>query len=303
MQQIDLPSPVPPKASVLQGRDPAPSRTAYRLTRLWLTPFFRRMLRIGVPAAVLAVAGFALFGDATQREALMTEYRDIRRWVEQRPEFMVNLLAVDGASTVVAEQVRAILPDDFPVSSFDLDLEALRTEIEALDPVARAQVRVRSGGVLQVAVEERLPAVLWRGPEGLSVLDRTGHRVHLVTNRADQPDLPLIAGLDADGAVPEALALFAVVHPLDDRLRGLQRRGARRWDVVLDRDQVLQLPERNPVPALRSILALNAAQDLLTRDITHIDLRNPRRPTVRLAPEAVSELRRIRSIETERAVQ
>jgi cell division protein FtsQ len=93
------------------------------------------------------------------------------------------------------------------------------------------------------------------------------------------------------------LALFAAADPGRDRLRGLHRRGERRWDLVLDREQVIQLPENNPVPVLESLMALDKAQDLMSRHVTHIDLRNGRRPTVRLAPEAVEELRHIKSLE------
>jgi len=35
-------------------RDPAPSRWAYRLNRLWLTPLFRRLVLRGLPALLLA---------------------------------------------------------------------------------------------------------------------------------------------------------------------------------------------------------------------------------------------------------
>jgi cell division protein FtsQ len=48
--------------------------------------------------------------------------------------------------------------------------------------------------------------------------------------------------------------------------------GERRWDVVLDRDQRILLPETEPGRALERVLALDQAQDLLDRDVT-VDLR------------------------------
>ena len=44
--------------------------------------------------------------------------------------------------------------------------------------------------------------------------------------------------------------------------------GERRWDVVLDRDQRILLPETGPVPALERVIALDKAEHLLDRDIT-----------------------------------
>ena len=37
-------------------RDPAPSRWAYRMQRLWLTPIFRVTMRVGLPAFVVTLA-------------------------------------------------------------------------------------------------------------------------------------------------------------------------------------------------------------------------------------------------------
>ena len=278
-------------------RDPAPSRMSYRMQRLWLTPFFRKTLRVGLPVicVVGAVGGFLT--SEIRRDTIYEMYHEARRSIEQRPEFMVNMMAIDGASALLSAEIRGHVLIDFPASSFDLDLEALRQQLEALDPVARVTVRIRTGGVLQVDVTERLPRLVWRSPDGLMTLDGEGHKVRDLGTRSVQAHLPLIAGGGADTAAAQALALFAAAEPVSDRLRGLHRRGDRRWDVVLDRDQVIQLPEQNPVPVLESLMALDKAQDLMSRHVTHIDLRNGRRPTVRLAPEALEELRHIRSIE------
>ncbi|WP_313350681.1 cell division protein FtsQ/DivIB, partial [Paracoccus sp. (in: a-proteobacteria)] len=69
------------------------------------------------------------------------------------------------------------------------------------------------------------------------MLDKTGHRVASVTSREVRGDLPIIAGEGADRAAPEALALIDAAGPILPRLRGLERMGERRWDVVLDRGQ------------------------------------------------------------------
>lgn len=62
--------------------------------------------------------------------------------------------------------------------------------------------------------------------------------------------------------------------------------------MVLDREQRIMLPEADPVTALKRVVALDLAQDLLSRDISHVDFRNVRRPVLRRAAtleEAVFE--------------
>ncbi|MBV7409372.1 cell division protein FtsQ/DivIB [Maritimibacter sp. DP1N21-5] len=276
-------------------RDPAPSRWAYRIHRMWLTPFYRILLRVGLPVFLVAAVTFGYISNPANRTAITDKVADVRESIEGRPEFAVKLMAIEGASPVVDGAVRDLLPIDFPVSSFDLDLDAMQARVASLDVIEHVSLRVRPGGVLEVSVTEREPAVLWRRAGGIDMLDATGHRVASVTERAARPELPMIAGQGADERVREALAILDAAGPITPRIRGLVRIGERRWDIVLDRGQTIQLPEVAPVAALEQVLALDEAQDLLGRDITTVDMRTPARPTLRMTEPAVAELRTIRS--------
>ncbi len=288
-----------PLTSSAPRRDPAPSRIAYRLQRLWLTPLFRLLVRAGLPMVLVAGAASWYLAQPENREALMAQVAELRRSIEARPEFMVRLMVIEGASDSVADDIREILPVDFPVSSFDLDLQAMRERIEELDAVARADLRIRSGGVLEIRIVERQPAAVWRVHGDLELLDAEGRRVAVLESRLERPDLPLLVGVGAERAVPEALALLEAAAPVRERIRGLVRVGERRWDLVLDRDQRIMLPERDPVQALLQVMALNEAQELLARDITVVDMRIPARPTLRLSETAIEELRTLRRVKTE----
>jgi len=271
-------------------RDPAPSRMAYRLNRLMLTPRFRRFLRYGLPTLVVA-AGVAFWAsDQTRRDAATDRLAELRSQIEERPEFMVHMMDVEDASETVAAEIRARLPIDYPVSSFDLDLDDLRVEVETLDAVASASVQIRRGGVLSVVVRERVPVLIWRQDEELKLLDAEGHRVASIETRSDRSDLPLVVGLGAGDHVTEALGIFSASKVFSARTRGLLRVGERRWDVVLDRNQRIMLPEDDPTRALAKVIALNEAQDLLARDIAAIDFRNPRRPVLRLTNNAIEAM-------------
>ena len=273
-----------------EKRDPAPSRLSYKIERLWLTPLFRLGVRVGLPFALAFSVGALWLSDAGRRDAFRLAYENVRTSIQERPEFMVRMMAIAGASEPVDRAIRSMLPVELPVSSFQLDLEAMRATVEQIDAVASADLHVRKKGVLQITVTERQPEILWRSAYGLEMLDRTGHRVATLLDRAARPELPVIAGEGADAHVDEALQLFAAAGPLGPRVRGLIRIGERRWDVVLDRDQRVLLPEDDPVSALQRVAALDAAQDLMARNLTMMDLRNPARPTVRLAAPATELL-------------
>ena len=272
-------------------RDPAPSRLAFRLQRLWLTPVVRAVTRIGVPTFVVVLGLGLWLGDQGRRADLLAQYEDIKLTIENRPEFRVSTLEVDGASAEVEGAVRAMLPVGLPASRFAIDLDAYRAAISRLDAVKSVALVVRPGGTLSAHVTEREPVILWRTPVGIEMLDETGHRTASLTRRDARPDLPLLAGEGADAAVPEALEILAAAQPILSRARGLVRVGERRWDLVLDRDQRIMLPAENPVRAVERMLALDAAEDLLSRDFTRLDLRNETRPTIRLSAHALEAYR------------
>ena len=277
-------------------QDPAPSRLRYRMQRLMLTPLFRRALHVGLPLTGIVLVTLVAFGTADRREAIADKVADIRQQIETRPEFMLGAMAIDGASTDVSDDIREVLSLDLPVSSFHIDLDAMRIAIRELPAVRDASLRVRSGGILQIDVTERVPVVIWRTRDGLELLDEDGIAVRAALFREDHADLPLVAGEGAERAVPQALQLLRAAGPLGTRLRGLVRVGERRWDVVLDRGQRILLPEEMPVQALERAIALDQAQDLLGRDVAVVDFRQSQRPTVRMGAPATDEWWKVREI-------
>ncbi|MCU0815323.1 MAG: cell division protein FtsQ/DivIB [Cypionkella sp.] len=289
MQPMSAPRRHAPTAAL--RRDPAPTKWAYRMQRLWLTPLFRFGFRFGLPVVLLAGTVALVLVDEGRRAAITATVDDLRTQFQNRPEFMVNLVSVEGASPELADAVRARLNLTLPLSSFDIDLVAAQARIQELDAVERADLMVRAGGILEVQVTERVPAVLWRTEFTVEMLDATGHRVASLAARGDRPDLPLIAGEGADAATPEALALISAAEPILPRLRGLVRVGERRWDLVLDRDQRILLPADRPVQALERLIALDQAQDLLGRDVLTVDLRISHRPVLRMAANALNQRR------------
>lgn len=274
-------------------RDPAPSRWGYRYQRLMLTPGFRKLLRVGLP--VLLIGGLVAGWTAREanRQMLADAYADMKTQIQQREEFMVKVMAVDGADDALQSDIRTVLPVEFPVSSFDLDLEDMRQTVAALPAVADAALRVRPGGILQVTVTQRQPVAVFRSPEGLKLIDGEGVLIQNIMARADRADLPLITGDGAREALNEGLKLYEVAGPLRQRMRGVVRMGERRWDVILETGQRILLPTDNPVVAYERVVALDQAQDLLDRDVTVVDMRHPDRPTLRMTQNAVANLRQI----------
>lgn len=272
-------------------RDPAPSLLAYRLSRLWLSPRFRLVVLYLLPTVLALLLLWSLATRPGVAESVEEGWTALRDRFRERPEFLLSGLVVHGGSDELRAGVAEVVGLAFPVSSLAIDLPGIRARVEALSAVASAQVSVGEGNRLVVRLVERVPvAILRRGAE-LRLVDPEGHAVARIEARAVRPDLPLLIGEGAERAVPEALALLAAAAPVAPRIRALVRVGERRWDLVLDRDQRILLPEAEPLAALERVMALDRAEKLLARDAFRIDLRDGARPVLRLGPDALEALR------------
>jgi cell division protein FtsQ len=276
--------------------DPAPSRLRYRLSRLARRKSLRKAVRLLTMPLIIAGVGWWLAGQGALWVEVERMVLDARRSLEERPEFAVTRLEILGASEELEAELRGMLATRIPASSLALALDDIRREVEASPRVATAQATVAPGGALVVQLTERVPVALWRVGGKLKLIDKTGVVIAFADSRADRLDLPLIVGAGAERAVGEALALHQFARPLWPRLRGLVRVGERRWTVALDRGQVIYLPEKAPDAALSQAISLDYSDDLLSRDVAVIDLRNPARPVLRLTDEAMFELLRIRAL-------
>jgi cell division protein FtsQ len=240
--------------------------------------------------AVLVVA--LLWLSSEQHRALVAaKYDAMMDAVRERPEFMVTAVQITGADRALTAAISEVARIDLPVSSFDLDVDALRAKVTDLTAVRAAQVKVNPGGTLEIAVVQRTPVAVWRFADGLRLIDDEGVMTGMIAERADRSDLPLIAGDGAKDAIDEALQLFAAAAPIAPRVRGLVRMGERRWDMVLDNDLRVLLPTGHPVQALERVIALQQAQEMLDRDVAVVDMRLGDRPTLRLNPVAAAALR------------
>ena len=285
------------RALIRPPSDPAPSRLSYRLTRIWLRPGVRRMVNVGVPA-LAGVLGLWTFAAELELRARLTGLAgDLREAILHQPQFVVSRIEVPNVSDDLAEAVRIAAFVNLPISSLELSVSSVRARIEALDAVEAARVRVLPSGILRVEAVERVPVVVWRTGERLFLLDGDGVRVAEIDGRLRRPDLPLIAGSGAELHVSEALQLIQIAEPIEDRVRGLARIGERRWDLVLDRSQTILLPEVDASASLRRVVEMHSVHSLLDRDVQVVDMRDPRRPMLRLGSHASEEFARSNTID------
>ena len=271
--------------------DPAPSRVAYRVMRLLLIPRLRLIFTLGFPSLLIFCATLGLFININVWENISAIKKDLKLAFVERPEFMIKVASIDGSSDELANEIREILPLDFPVSYFDLDIKYLHKVVNEIPAVASAAIKISAGGVLQINVAEKSPAFIWRKGNVMSVIDETGSFIRIANSRVDYPKLPLVVGEAADLAVSEISSLMQANEYFKDHVRAFIRVGERRWDLILENNVRIMLPQREFLAAFDRLMLMNEAGSLLSGRLSNIDMRLVVRPTVRVDTVSVDPLK------------
>lgn len=279
------------RQKVRRNIDPAPSRVAYRIMRLLLIPRLRLIFTLGFPSLLIFCATLGLFININVWENISAIKKDLKLAFVERPEFMIKVASIDGSSDELANEIREILPLDFPVSYFDLDIKYLHKVVNEIPAVASAAIKISAGGVLQINVAEKSPAFIWRKDNVMSVIDETGSFIRIANSRVDYPKLPLVVGEAADLAVSEISSLMQANEYFKDHVRAFIRVGERRWDLILENNVRIMLPQREFLAAFDRLMLMNEAGSLLSGRLSNIDMRLVVRPTVRVDTVSVDPLK------------
>ena len=276
--------------SLKRNIDPAPSIISYRLMRLMLIPRLRLILTLGIPSLVIICGTLVLLLNINLHENIEALKKDLKHALVERPEFMIKVASVDGASDELAHEIREIMPLDFPVSYFDLDIKYLHKVLNDIPAVASAAIKVTVSGVLQIDISERTPAFIWRKDDVISVIDEKGKFIRLATSRLDYPELPLVIGEAANLSIADISSLMEDNQYFLDQVRAFVRVGERRWDLVLDNNLRIMLPQTEFLAAFDRLMLMSQSGSLFSNQLSSIDMRLVERPTVRVGAASVDRL-------------
>lgn len=196
--------------------------------------------------------------------------------------FTVARIAVSGNRRTPAESVRAALGAKAGASMFGFDIYAARERILRLPWVAKAEVRRRYPGDLEVRIVEKHPFARWQGPRGVYVVTREGG---LITKHGVEAfhALPLLAGEGAPGRADRILATIARHPEVARHIAVYQYQSGRRWNLILTDGVVVKLPEEGWADQIGDLAQLIVKKKFLDYDVTEIDLRGDSHYFVRKA--------------------
>lgn len=173
-----------------------------------------------------------------------------------------------------------------------VDLSEVRARLLAYPWVKDARVSRRLPDKLLIDIVEREPGAIWQNHGQLMLIDPSGVPLEPVSRDA-MPDLPLLIGDGANGQEPARRELMDSAPALKPLVRAATWVGNRRWDIIFDTGEKLQLPEgeKEAKQALKTFAEKDGAYRLLGRGNLGFDMRDPdnlviRRPAAIGVPAA-----------------
>ncbi len=197
---------------------------------------------------------------------------------------------VDGRVRTSQQALREQLGITVGQPVLAVDTNAVRRRLERLTWIDQASVVRLLPDSIYVRLIERQPLALWQREGRFSLVDRTGAVIEGVAPGAEDRDLRVLVGEGAPRRAADLFALLSTEPALSERVVAATWVGDRRWNLRLDNDIDVLLPEHDVLGAWRLLAAKARDEALLDRAISVIDLRFlPDRIRLRLDPAVLED--------------
>ena len=199
--------------------------------------------------------------------------------------FSIQAIQLSGQRETTEFEILEELEIPNGSSLLTFDAAAARARLQRNPWVRDVSVQKFYPGTLKVSLQERVPYALWQRGKVVSIIDRDGT---VISDEVKEryANLPLVVGHGAQKQAPQILAELDAVPELRSRVRALVLIAERRWNLVLENNITVRLPEEGAEDAMRYLVRLDQEKGLLSRDITAVDLRLKDRIVVKLAKDA-----------------
>lgn len=239
----------------------------------------------------LLIAFFAATGAYGAHEGgripeVMESGRDLGDAVANLAGFRIRAVNLSGQNHVTPSEILATAGIKATSSLPLLDAEAARARLESLAWIKRATVQKFYPDRVDIQLVEREGFALWQKDGKINVIARDGTVIAPYSDDPRYVRLPIVVGDGAEKHVVEIVEALDLVPGVRSQVRAAIRVGDRRWTLKMVNGIDVRLPEKDLNGSLAQLAVLDRDKQLLSRDITIVDLRLPDRISVRLSDAA-----------------
>jgi cell division protein FtsQ len=270
-----------------------PSRFTLFMRRAFVRLSEPPLRRIGITLLVVLFVGTGTYGAVRggHAEAFGAALHEAGDSVARGFGFGIVQADVRGTRYLSREEILENAGVTPQTSLLLLNADGVRAALKRDPRVAEATVRKFYPDRLEIAIEEREAFARWQRAGKFNLIARDGTVLEGdIGSKA--ADLPLVVGIGAEKSAAALLDLIDRFPSIREVVRAGVLIAERRWNLRLKNGIDVRLPEEDPALALERLVELDRRKQIMTRDLTVIDLRVPDRVAVGLSDDAAAALKK-----------
>ncbi|MEM7617157.1 MAG: FtsQ-type POTRA domain-containing protein, partial [Pseudomonadota bacterium] len=196
-------------------------------------------------------------------------------------EFALRLehIFISGIDNVTTAQILEQINVKIGVPILALDIRDIKAKIDEISWVKESSVYRQLPNALHISIIERQPLAIWQNQGSLSLIDLEGRVIDDV-NIANYHHMIIAVGEDVPYFNDELQELVDIFTQQSIDIKAAILIGNRRWNVRLDNNIEIKLPEDNIKKALDILIDFDEKNNIFESPMAVIDVRLPDRITL-----------------------
>ena len=246
---------------------------AKRLFNIW---FFSKMKRTKILLGVLLIGSISAVPVFYEYKYLESQLRskliEASSNISKTVGLTVREVIVEGRS----KTRKSVLLQALQVSEGDnilaINITEMKDRINKLPWVKSARIERHFPNKISLTLFERTPMARWQTNRMLKLIDVHGDVIPIV-DLTRFSNLPIIIGKNAPKIAGQILNTLSNEPHLFKRVKSLTLVSDRRWDVQLDNQINVHLPEKNPGKAWAHLATVEQGHNIFGDQVQGIDMR------------------------------
>ncbi len=247
-----------------------------KATRFFNAWFYSKMKRKKVLLGMVLFGSISAFYVFNENKYLESQLRgkliEVSGNISKAAGLIVQEVVVEGRSKTRKNALLQALQVSEGDNILTINIKEMKDRINKLPWVKFARIERHFPNKISLTLVERTPMARWQTNRMLKLIDDHGDVIPVV-DLTSFSNLPIIIGKNAPKIAGQILKTLSNEPHLFRRVKSLTLVSDRRWDVELDNQINVHLPEKNPGKAWTHLATMEQGHNIFGDQVQGIDMR------------------------------
>ena len=247
-----------------------------KATRFFNAWFYSKMKRKKVLLGIVLFGSISAFYVFNENKYLESQLRgkliEVSGNISKAAGLIVQEVVVEGRSKTRKNALLQALQVSEGDNILTINITEMKDRINKLPWVKFARIERHFPNKISLTLVERTPMARWQTNRMLKLIDDHGDVIPVV-DLTSFSNLPIIIGKNAPKMAGQILRTLSNEPHLFRRVKSLTLVSDRRWDVELDNQINVHLPEKNPGKAWTHLATVEQGHNIFGDQVQGIDMR------------------------------